>query len=231
MLPKQANQPIRADAYVFDIDGTLLVTRDLVHWNALHQAMLETWNVDTTIEGIAFHGKTDIGILRAALERCGIAGPAFEQGLPTALAVICREVSAHTSEFCLGACPGIPELLSELQTSGKLLGIASGNLETVGWHKVAAANVRQFFSFGSFGDCKEARAEIFDDAKAEVQRRLGKEAAVCFIGDTPEDIRSARKVDAQVIAVATGIFGYEELSQFGPDACRRSCAELLGQLG
>jgi hypothetical protein len=26
----------QADAYFFDIDGTLLVTRDLVHWNALH---------------------------------------------------------------------------------------------------------------------------------------------------------------------------------------------------
>ena len=29
-----------ADAYIFDIDGTLLVTKDLVHWNALHQAMI-----------------------------------------------------------------------------------------------------------------------------------------------------------------------------------------------
>ena len=61
-----------ADAYIFDIDGTLLNTRDLVHWNALHQAMLEVYGVDTTIEGIAYHGKTDIGILGAALERAGL---------------------------------------------------------------------------------------------------------------------------------------------------------------
>src|SRR4051794_27451351 len=87
------NHAIHADAYVFDIDGTLLVTRDLVHWNGLHQAMLEVYGVDTTIEGIPYHGKTDIGILRAALERCGIGEQAFNAGLPAALAVICKEVS------------------------------------------------------------------------------------------------------------------------------------------
>jgi phosphoglycolate phosphatase-like HAD superfamily hydrolase len=222
---------IQADAYVFDIDGTVLVTRDLVHWNGLHQAMLEAYAVDTTIEGIPYHGKTDIGILRAAVERCGISGRAFEEGLSTALATVCREVSAHTSEIRADTCPGISELLSELEGLGKLLVIASGNLETVGWHKVTAANIREFFSFGSFGDCRETRAEIFDHAKSEVQRRLGNDARVCFIGDTPEDIRSARKVQAQIVAVATGTFGYQELSQHDPDACCRSCAELLGKLG
>jgi len=226
----ERGKTIEADAYVFDIDGTLLVTRDLVHWNALYKAMLEAYGVDTTIEGIPYHGKTDIGILRAALERCVVTGPRFEEGLPVALAIICREVAAHTSEICAGACTGIPELLSELQQSGKLLAIASGNLESVGWHKVTAANVRQFFSFGSFGDCREARADIFDHAKSEVQRRIGGNARVCFVGDTPEDVRSARKVGSQVIAVATGTFGFQELNELGPDACCQSCAELLGKL-
>ena len=221
---------IHADAYVFDIDGTLLVTRDLVHWNGLHQAMLEVYGVDTTIEGIPYHGKTDIGILRAALERCGVAGHAFEAGLPAALSVICREVSVHEFEICAGACSGIPELLSELQGLGKVLGIASGNLEVVGWHKVTAASVREFFSFGSFGDCREARSEIFDQAKSEAERRLGKGTRVCFVGDTPEDVRSARKVGAQIIAVASGSFAYEELKHCDPDACCHSCRELLGQL-
>lgn len=39
---------IHADGYFFDIDATLLVTRDLVHWNAIHQAMPEVFGVDTT---------------------------------------------------------------------------------------------------------------------------------------------------------------------------------------
>ncbi len=81
-----------ADAYLFDIDGTLLITRDLVHRNALHHAMREVYGVDTTIDGIAYHGKTDPGILRAALDRMGISGETFEAKLPDALHVVCQDV-------------------------------------------------------------------------------------------------------------------------------------------
>src|SRR4051812_24530919 len=164
---------ISADAYLFDIDGTILVTRDLVHWNGLHQAMLEVYGVDTTIEGIPYHGKTDVGILRMALDRCGVSGTRFEQGLAAARAVICQEVSEHASEICADACPSIGELLNELQGQRKLLGVASGNLEIVGWHKVIAAGVRDFFSFGCFGDYSESRAEIFAHAMSETKQRLG----------------------------------------------------------
>jgi beta-phosphoglucomutase-like phosphatase (HAD superfamily) len=82
-----------ADAYLFDIDGTLLNTRDLVHWNALNRAMLEVYGVDTTIAGISYHGKTDLGILRAALERSGITNGVFAQKLSQALEIVRQHVA------------------------------------------------------------------------------------------------------------------------------------------
>lgn len=227
-----SKQPmITADAYFFDIDGTLLVTRDLVHWNALHQAMLEIYGIDTTIEGLAYHGKTDVGILRAALARCGVSSRDFESGLPAALNIVCREVAANASELLVDVCPAIPELLAQTRKLGKFLGVASGNLESVGWHKVSAAGLREHFAAGSFGDRYELRAAIFDQALAIARRELGAAATACFIGDTPDDIRAARAVNAKVAAVATGIFTCEELAQVQPDACSSSCAALLGQLG
>jgi hypothetical protein len=54
---------LKADAYFFDIDGTLLVSRDLVHWNAMHRAMLEVYGLDANLDGIPYHGKTDVAIL------------------------------------------------------------------------------------------------------------------------------------------------------------------------
>lgn len=221
---------MNADAYLFDIDGTLVVTRDLVHWNGLCRAMREAYGVETTIEGIAYHGKTDVGILRAALERCGISGSRFEQNLPFALAVICREVAEHAQSIRADVCPAVPDLLASLRRGGKLLGVASGNLETVGWHKLKAARLREFFSFGSFGDRFEARAAIFDHALAEARRRLGTQASVCFLGDTPADIDAARQVGAAVAAISTGIFSRQELAACNPDLCCSSCAELLGHL-
>ena len=216
-----------ADAYLFDIDGTLLITRDGIHRNALHQAMREAYGVDTTIEGIAYHGKTDLGILRAAMQRVGVTDSKFDQSLSAALEVVCREVSANAHRITPMICSAIPEVLAELRSAGKLMALASGNLESVGWLKVEAAGLREFFSFGCFSDRNESRADIFRQGVTEVKRRLGESAKVCFIGDTPDDVVAARLANASIVAVCTGIFKADELAGYAPDACVTSCAELL----
>src|SRR5438477_11632695 len=106
------------DVYLFDIDGTLLNTRDLVHYNALNRAMLEVYGVNTTIDGIRYHGKTDLGILRATLERAGVIGNAFEAGLQPALEVVRREVVAHASELRPEICSGVPDVIKSLHQAG-----------------------------------------------------------------------------------------------------------------
>jgi len=217
-----------ADAYLFDIDGTLLISRDGVHRKALHEAMRQIYGFDTTIDGIAYHGKTDVGILRAALQRVGVSDHTFEASLPEALTVVRRQVSENASRLAPVPCSAILALLAELQAAGKLLGLASGNLESVGWMKVKAAGLDGFFSFGAFCDRHESRADIFREAVLETQRRLGQTAQVCFIGDTPDDIKAARSVRSRVVAVCTGIFKADELECHQPDACVASCAELIG---
>ena len=225
-LPGNVTVPV-ADAYVFDIDGTLLVTKDLVHWNALHQAMIEAYGVDTTIEGIPYHGKTDLSILRAAVGRAGVSDSDFEAKLPVALDVVCREVQANHQQLAPQVCPGIVQLLESLKTNQKMLGVASGNLESVGWHKIDAAGLRDFFSFGFFSDHHESRAEIFRNALEYVNVQLGSGARVCFIGDTPSDVEAAKQVGAQILAVASGTFSLEELTACSPDLCVTHCGEFF----
>ena len=216
-----------ADAYIFDIDGTLLVTKDLVHWNALHQAMLEVYAVDTNIEGIQYHGKTDLSILRMALNRVGIQDGEFESRLPKALAVVRREVEARYRQLEPMVCPGIVQLLEELRDSRKLLGVASGNLESVGWRKIQAAKLDGFFTFGSFSDGCETRSGIFRNAVDQVAQQLGAGARTCFIGDTPADIQAARESGASVVAVASGVFSFEDLRAYSPDLCLSTCGQLF----
>jgi phosphoglycolate phosphatase len=216
-----------ADAYIFDIDGTLLVTQDLVHWNALHRAMLEAYGVDATIEGIPYHGMTDISILRAAVARAGITDNGFESGLRVALDVVCREVETNRQQIVPQVCPGIPALLMKLRQQGALLGVASGNLETVGWHKIEAAGLRDYFSFGVFSDQSERRADIFRNAMNHAAVQLGPKARVCFVGDTPSDIQAAKEIGALIVSVASGTFTHAELSAHSPDLCLNSCADLV----
>jgi phosphoglycolate phosphatase len=216
-----------ADAYLFDIDGTLLNTRDLVHYNALNLAMQEVYGLETTIDGIAYHGKTDLGILRAALNRAFVSDDEFEKKLPQALAFIRQHVKENLDRLKPQVCGAIPELLRRLRDEGKVVGVASGNLESVGWHKIEAAGLREFFSFGIFSDANEQRSDIFVAAVSEARSRLGRNAKVCFIGDTPEDVRAARIAGAYVVAVCTGIYKNSDLAHLGADACVASCEDLL----
>ncbi len=216
-----------AAAYLFDIDGTILRTRDLVHYNALNRAMREVYGRDTTIDGVQYHGMTDLGILRAALSLVGVTREEFDRKLPAALEFVCRDVEKNASGLAPQVCEAIPAILEELSKAGKLLGVASGNLETVGWHKINAAGLRRFFNFGVFSDRDEERAHIFARGVALAKEQLGNDATICFIGDTPNDIRAARAVGAQIISVCTGIYKREDLESLQPDLCVGSCAELL----
>lgn len=221
---------INADAYFFDIDGTLMTCPDRVHWDGMYRAIREVYSLDANLESIPYHGKTDVAILRIALNGEGLPDAVFYKALPRALGVVRDHVSANCHRITPKVCPGIPQVLAEIHDAGRLLGVASGNLEEVGWCKIQAAGLRQFFQFGSFGDSHELREGIFDEAQARAKGILGGEATVCFVGDTPEDVAAARAVNAKIIAVGTGKFSSDSLAVHNPDLCCTSCAELVGKL-
>jgi phosphoglycolate phosphatase len=215
------------DAYLFDIDGTLLKNRDRVHFNALNVAMADVFGQETTIAGVPYHGMTDIGILRHALARVGIGDREFEGKLPAALKRVREYVDQKAGELSPLVHNGIAEVLEKLDSAGKLLGIASGNLESVGWRKIDATGLRRYFRFGKFCDEHEQRTGVFAHAMDEVRSRLGASATACFVGDTPQDIAAARHVGAQIISVCTGFHKREELAALSPDFCVSCCADLL----
>jgi phosphoglycolate phosphatase len=217
----------QADAYLFDIDGTLLNTRDGVHYFAFRNAMRAVFGIDGAIDGVPVHGSTDLGILRAVLARAGIASQEFERKLPELIRHMCDEVRRNAADIRVELCPSIRDLLESLDRGGKLLGVVSGNLEPIGWAKIEAAGLRQYFAFGSFSDHHEQREEIFRHGIAEARHRLGADARVCVVGDTPSDIAAARVVGVPIVAVATGIFPQDQLSGLHPDLCLSCCTELL----
>ncbi len=215
------------DAYVFDIDGTLLNSRDLVHYRAFQTALSEIYHCNRDVSEVPVHGNTDIGILRATTRLCGVDDATFERLLPEALACMRRSAHANTIDFRIEVCPSIPRMLETLRHHGKLVGVATGNLEEIGWPKLQAGGLKQYFKFGSFSDHNEQRSEIFRSAVAEARRRLGPQASVCFVGDTPIDISAAKANHCPIIAVATGIYPLDQLSPLSPDYCVPCCNELF----
>jgi len=216
-----------ADAYLFDIDGTLLNSRDAVHYFSFRNALRSVLQIDASIDGVPVHGNTDMGILRAVLRQTGMEDPTIDQHLPRIFEQMVAEVAQNRDALRPELCPSISELIERLYQSGKLLGVASGNLEPIGWLKLEKAGLRSKFQFGAFSFPLEFRADIFRSGMEQAKSRLGTSATVYVVGDTPADVSAARTVGLPVIALATGTFSFAELLRCQPDACLACGTDLL----
>lgn len=216
-----------ADAYLFDIDGTLLNSRDAVHYFAFRGALCHIAGLDATIDNVPVHGNTDPGILRAVMRNHGLTDSEIDSHMPQIVDRMCAEVEQNRDQLRPELCPSIPELVSQLHSSGKLLGVASGNLERIGWLKLEKAGLRQMFSFGAFSYPRELRRDIFAYGIEQAHVRLGADASVFVIGDTPADIEAAKAIGVPIICTATGIFPFQELMARQPDACFACGTDLL----
>jgi phosphoglycolate phosphatase len=216
-----------ASAYLFDIDGTLLNSRDAVHYFAFRNAMREVVGIQASIEGVHVHGNTDPGILRAVLRREGMSDAAINAALPAIVEWMCTEVERNRGQLNPELCPTILDLLHHLRSRGKVLGVVSGNLETIGWLKLEKAGLKSLFSFASFSHPREYRVEIFRYGIEKAHEIVGQEESVFIVGDTPSDIQAARETGIGVIALATGIYKFSELLACEPDACFACATDLL----
>ena len=217
------------DAYLFDIDGTLLRSRDRIHFNSVADSVQRVTGFEITLAGVAIHGSTDTAILREAGAQAGISAATLEPHIQSILDAMGRTVEERRHELDLILMPGVKDTLTHLAERGALLGVATGNLETIGWIKIEEAGLREWFRFGGFSDHFPIRAELIGNAARKAKELAGTGARVCVVGDTPRDIEAARANSLPVIAVATGNYTFDALLELRPEVCASSLADLLAQ--
>jgi phosphoglycolate phosphatase len=219
------------DAYLFDIDGTLLRSRDRVHVEAFAITVRRVTGFEVTLTGVVLHGSTDTAILREACDHAGIPPEVLEPQVAAILEGMCNHVAERRHELELVLMPGVQETLTHLADRGALLGVATGNLEMIGWIKIEEAGLREWFRFGGFSDHFPVRSELIGYAARKARELAGSSARVCVVGDTPRDIDAARANNLPVIAVATGHYTFETLLEHRPEVCTTSLADLLTLAG
>jgi phosphoglycolate phosphatase-like HAD superfamily hydrolase len=218
------------DAYLFDIDGTLLHCKDAVHYFAFCEALTKIAKRPLDLDGVTTQGNTDIGILRDALNLAGIPEDEWRPCIADICDCMGDFVESGESDLTIQVLPGVIPLLDLLRAREKTLAVATGNLERIGRAKLAHCGLLPYFHFGQFSDYCEYRHQVFREAKASVEKLLGASAKICVIGDTTTDITAAHANQLDIIAVATGIFNLETLSGHRPTACVNDLTELLDQL-
>jgi len=219
------------DAYLFDIDGTLLRSRDRVHYESVAASVHRVTGFEITLAGVMIHGSTDTAILREACRQAGIPDDVLERHYDAILEAMRNSVAERRQELDPELMPGIEGVLRHLARRGGLLGVASGNLEAIGWIKIEKAGLREWFRFGGFSDRFPVRPELIGHAALKARELAGPGGQtgvkICVVGDTPRDIEAAQANSLSVIAVATGKYTFDELLSCRPDACVSSLKDLL----
>jgi phosphoglycolate phosphatase len=214
-------------AYLFDIDGTLLRSRDRVHVDSFATSVHGVTGFEVSLAGVMLQGSTDTAILRESCARAGIPAEVLEPQIGAILDAMCVNVAGRRHELDLILMPGVKETLEHLAHQGALLGVATGNLELIGWIKIEEAGLREWFHFGGFSDQFPLRSELIGHAARKAREMAGATAHVCVVGDTPRDIEAAHANRLPVIAVATGHYSFDDLLAHRPEVCTTSLADLL----
>ena len=216
-------------AYLFDIDGTLLRSQDGVHYNAFFSSVKNVMDHDLVLDGVVLHGNTDPGILRDAFRLAKLHDSEWQPMLEDVLEGMRSGVISQRDALKVNVMPGVAAVLKHLQEKGAALGVATGNLETIGWLKIEVAGLRDWFSYGGFSDKYAARAEMIGNAAKVARAIVGPDASVCVVGDTPFDISAAQANSLPTIAVATGRYSFDELMKCEPEVCATTLEALLQQ--
>src|ERR1035437_3154811 len=124
------------DAYLFDIDGTLLRDPDRIHMYSFVPSIQRVTGLAITLEGVNVHGNTDTGILNEAFRQAGIPTDGMGSQLAAIRDAMCELVAKHRHEMRIRLMPAVKDALSHLTRKGALLGVATGNLEKIGWIKI-----------------------------------------------------------------------------------------------
>ena len=215
------------NAYLFDIDGTLLRDPDRIHYDSVAGSVKRVTGFEISLAGVSIHGSTDTAILREAWIQAGIPAEELQEQLSAILDAMGNIVAERRHEMRLVRMPGVEDALRHLASRGALLGVATGNLEMIGWIKVEQAGLREWFRFGGFSDHFPSRPDLIGNAALKARELAGPAPSVCVVGDTPMDIAAARANNLPVIAVATGHYSFDQLLEHDPEVCATSLADLL----
>lgn len=207
---------------LFDIDGTLLNTGGAGQ-AAMEDAIREHLQTSDSPQGIAYAGRTDRAIIDDIFRYFGAELTA--ESRTAFIATYLRHLPSHLERRPGLILPGVAEMLAHLHARDDVtIGLLTGNLIEGARLKLSHYGLYDFFDFeiGAFGDHHLERDEVARAAWQAVEKHHGNRkplstSKLWVIGDTPADVQCGRAIGAKVLAVATGVYTRDQLSQAAPD--------------
>lgn len=215
----------------FDIDGTLVDTGGAGS-QAMTLALAAEFNVPVDSSSqIVFAGRTDRSLISEHLLAHGLPDTQenFHRYRERFLEVLPQTLAERQGRLL----PYVTEVLDRLaEMPAVRLGLITGNMRPAARMKLEHFGVASYFydmdAPGGFGDEHSDRDDVARAAVAELAEHTGESvdaSQIWIIGDTPNDVRCARAIEANVLVVETGSFDREQLAACDPDLILRDLTE------
>ncbi len=185
------------DAYLFDADGTILDTRELIERSFLH--MGAEIGLEIPLELI----HNTIGLPVMAQMRMMLGDDRPEEDILRAREIYNGYMMSHLDEF-LGAFPGAADTVGELDRRGKKLAVVtSRRLPTTGPF-LERVGLRRFFSLLVTPESTEKHKPDPAPAIFAMEKLGAKPETTVFIGDAIFDIQCGSAAGTDTAFVAWG---------------------------
>ncbi|RMG75236.1 MAG: HAD family hydrolase [Nitrospirae bacterium] len=214
----------KALVLLFDIDGTLLESGE-AGTRALNRAFQSLFSIPDGFKGISMAGKTDIQIMKEALQAHGIGSSdgALQELTLRYIDYLKEEIDNPRKKLK----PGVREFLQLVHKKAIPSGLLTGNIKEGAHIKLGAFGLNRFFIDGAYGSDHEDRNRLLPIAVKRLNRKgINISYKQCVvIGDTPRDVECAKIHGAKCIAVSTGPYSYDELKKTDADLVVESLQE------
>ena len=208
---------------LFDLDGTLFLTDDPLSGRALRATLEEVYGVDVAAnapDNVEHRGLSAQRIARNVLRAAGSSDTEIDERLSSWCSRYAErylELLAAADTRGWEARPGAAQGLARLDVAGVRLALVTGNPEPVARARLERLRLADFFprGQGAFGCEAEERTVLLELARNRAGGWPAERTAE--VGDTREDVATARAVGIHSIAVASPRSDLAELA--GADAC------------
>ena len=207
--------------FLFDIDGTLLLTGGS-GYRSFVRSCQEVLDIGTPLDGVGMAGKLDRMIFQEIAER--FRPELAQKDLTEYWEAFKEKYIAYLQAESLdpsgwSLMPGVAELVEFTASLGSLA-LLTGNVREGALIKLSVLGLAKYFPTGGFGEQAVSRQQLAETAFAEACKYYGTEFSrerTFVLGDTVHDILAAKAIRARSIAVATGTVSAEELAGAGAD--------------
>lgn len=205
-------------AYLFDLDGTLIDSIDLIFRAYRHTAErhLSISPPDSVWrEGLGTPLRQQLSAVCA------------DPDLIEAMVATYREYHFAHHEEGVKAYPEVVDVVEALAGRGARLGVVTSKLRTGAERGLVATGLMEFFHTIVSAD-EVSRPKPHPEPVFAALERLGVDAGdAVFIGDSPHDIAAGREAGVTTAGVLWGPFAREELTRASADFLLESPAEIL----